>query len=157
MYRERFCRVWGNLAVPARLRLRFSFCLLRFSGIGIADVWDGLSACSWVYSYKVTKIDQNLQGFGGRAPRLFCNFRIVVWFIVCCKRTPDWLLTAVRISRHAAWNITVGDWHGIAGRLHCNRPAIAVESQITVKHFSHSARGGKRSHMRNSVTRNSVT
>ena len=75
MYRERFCRVWGNLAVPARLRLRFSFCLLGFPGIGIADVFfDGLSACPWVYSYKVTKIDQTLQGFGGRAPNFFTTF-----------------------------------------------------------------------------------
>ena len=74
MYRERFCRVWGNLAVPARLRLRFSFCLLGFPGIGIAAVWDGLSACPWVYSYKVTKKDHYLQGFGGRALDFFATF-----------------------------------------------------------------------------------
>ena len=48
--------------------------LLRFPGIGIEDVWDSLSACPWVYSYKVTKIDQTLQGFGGRAPDFFAIF-----------------------------------------------------------------------------------
>ena len=74
MYRERFCRMWGILALPARLRLRFSFCLLRFPGIGIAAVWDGLSACPWVYSYKVTKKDQTLQGVGERASDFFTTF-----------------------------------------------------------------------------------
>ncbi len=74
MYRERFCRMWGNLALSARLRLRFSFSLLRFPGIGIADVWDGLSACPWVYSYKVTKKDHYLQRVGERASDFFTTF-----------------------------------------------------------------------------------
>ena len=47
------------------------------------------------------------------------------------------------MSRHAAWNITASDWHCTAGRLRLNRPAIAAEPPVTVKHFSHSAGVGE--------------